>query len=148
MFTSPFPLRLTPEERAELVAMSRSRTLAAGLVNRARVILAIAEGESYAGLTARFGVSAPTLTRWRQRFERQRLAGLHDAPRSGRGDRLTPELEARILALTQQAPPKPLTHWTTRRLAARLGISHMTVQRVWQRSGLKPHRLERYVASP
>jgi transposase len=148
MFTSPYPLELSAAERTELEAMSRSRTLGAGLVERARLILAIAAGEPYTALTARFGVSAPKLSRWRKRFEQHRLAGLHDAPRRGRGDALPPALEAKILALTQQPPPRPKTHWTTRTLAARLGISHMTVQRVWQRAGLKPHRLERYVASP
>lgn len=148
MFTSPYPLELSAPERAELEAMTRSRTLAAGLVQRARVILAIADGEPYAVLCARLELSTTTLTRWRKRFEQARLAGLHDAPRSGRGDRVAPELEAKILALTQQGPPTPFTQWTTRRLAARLGIPHMTVHRVWQRAGLKPHRLERYVASP
>jgi transposase len=147
MFTSPYPLELSAGERAELEAMTRSRTLAAGLVQRARVILAIADGEPYPILRARLEVSTTTLTRWRKRFEQQRLAGLDDAPRSGRGDRLEPALEAKILALTQHPPPKPYTHWTTRRLAARLDINHMTVHRVWQRAGLQPHRLERYVAS-
>lgn len=147
MFTSPYPLELTPHERAELATMTRSRTLAAGLVQRARVILAMADGEPYPVLCARLEVSATTLTRWRKRFEEHRLQGLHDAPRSGRGDRITPALEARILALTQQRPPAPYTHWTTRRLAARLAINHMTVYRVWQRAGLQPHRLERYVVS-
>ena len=148
MFTSPYPLELAPEERAELEAMSRSRTLAAGLAQRARIILAIAAGEPYAVLRARLEVSTTTLTRWRKRFEHRRVAGLHDALRSGRGDRLSPAFEAKVLALTQKPPPKPLTHWTTRRLAGRLGISHMTVARVWKRAGLKPHRLEHYVASP
>ena len=148
MFTSPYPLTLTPRERLELDAMARSRTLAAGLVERARVILAIAAGESYGALCGRLEVSTTTLTRWRKRFERHRVAGLHDAPRGGRGDRLTPTLEAKILARTQQRPPAPRTHWTTRLLAAEFGLSHMTVQRVWQRARLQPHRLERYVASP
>lgn len=148
MFTSPYPLELAPEERAELEAMSRSRTLAAGLAQRARIILAIAAGEPYAVLRARLEVSTTTLTRWRKRFEHRRVAGLHDALRSGRGDRLSPAFEAKVLALTQKPPPKPFTHWTTRRLAGRLGISHMTVARVWKRAGLKPHRLEHYVASP
>lgn len=148
MFTSPYPLELTPEERAELERMAHSRTLAAGLVQRARVILALAAGEPYAVLGPRLEVSTTTLTRWRKRFETHRLQGLADAPRSGRGDRIPPALEARILALTQQSPPKPHTHWTTRTLAARLNINHMTVHRVWQRAGLKPHRLEHYVASP
>jgi transposase len=99
-------------------------------------------------LCARLELSTTTVTRWRKRFERQRLAGLHDAPRSGRGDRVLPALEAKILALTQEPPPAPYTHWTTRRLAERLHINHMTVHRVWQRAGLKPHQLDRYVASP
>lgn len=127
--------------------MGRSRTIAAGLARRARVILAIADGEPYAVLSARLELSTTTLTRWRKRFEAHRLAGLHDAPRAGRGDRLTPALEAKILALTQQPPPAPLTHWTTRHVGARLKVSHMTVHRVWQRAGLQPHRLEHYVAS-
>lgn len=147
MFTSPYPLKLSTGEQAELEAMARSRTLAAGLVQRARVILAIADGEPYQILCSRFEVSTTTLTRWRKRFEELRLAGLDDAPRSGRGDRLEPALEAKILALTQKPPPKPYTHWTTRRLAERLHVNHMTVHRVWQRAGLKPHRLERYVVS-
>jgi transposase len=148
MFTSPYPLVLSPAEQTELEAMARSRTLAAGLVDRARIILALAAGEASAAVAARWGVSSTTLTRWRKRFEQQRIAGLHDAPRSGRGDRVSPALEARVLALTQQPPPRPLTHWTTRRVAARLGIPHMTVHRIWQRAGLQPHRLEHYVASP
>jgi transposase len=61
---------------------------------------------------------------------------------------VSPALEAKVLALTQQPPPAPFTHWTTRRVAARLGLNHMTVHRIWQRAGLQPHRLERYVASP
>lgn len=148
MFTSPYPLAVSPAERTELEAMARSRTLAAGVVQRARVILAIVHGEPYAILGPRLEVSTTTLTRWRKRFEQQRLAGLHDAPRSGRGDRVSPAVEAKIVALTQRTPPAPCTHWTTRRLAARLGLNHMTVHRVWQRAGLQPHRLERYVASP
>jgi transposase len=147
MFTSPFPLVLSAEERGELEAISRSRTVAAGLSQRARLILAIAEGQPYSVISFRFELSTTSITRWRKRFESKRVAGLYDAQRSGRGDRITPKLEAKILALTQQPPPRPTTHWTTRQMGRRLGISHMTVQRVWQRAGLKPHRLERYVAS-
>jgi transposase len=148
VFTSPYPLMLSATEQAELEAMARSRTLAAGLVDRARIILAIACGASYAEVAARWAVSTTMLTRWRKRFERQRVAGLHDALRPGRGDRVSPALEAKVLALTQQPPPPPFTHWTTRRLGARLHLNHMTVHRIWQRAGLQPHRLERHGASP
>jgi len=147
MFTSPYSLRLSDEERSELESISRSRTIAAGISQRARLILDIAEGSPYSVLTQKFELSTTSITRWRKRFEEKRVAGLYDAPRSGRGDRITPKLEARILALTQQSPPAPITHWTTRMMGKKLGISHMTVQRVWQRAGFKPHRLERYVLS-
>lgn len=148
MFTSSYPLSLTREESDELEAMARSRTVAAGLAQRARVILSIARGEPYSLISGRLEISTTTITRWRKRFEKRRLAGLHDAVRSGRGDRISASLEAKILALTVKPPGKPFTHWTTRHMSERLGISHMTVQRVWRRAGLKPHLLERYVASP
>ncbi len=75
------------------------------------------------------------------------LAALGDLPRSGRPDRLDPRIEAKILAKTQERPPAPLTHWTTRRMAALIGVSHVTVHRVWQRAGVRPHRLEHYGTS-
>ena len=63
-------------------------------------------------------------------------------------ERITPEQEATILAATEQPPPGLLTHWSSRRLARRLGVSHVTVMRVWHKVGLQPHRLRRYMASP
>jgi transposase len=142
------PLVLAAPVRAELEAITRSTRSPAGLVQRARLILALADGASYTELTARWGVAATSISRWKQRFTARGLAGLADAPRSGRPDRLAPAVEARILALTQEVPPKPLTHWSVRRMAARVGVSPATVQRVWARAGLQPHRLERYVTSP
>src|SRR5260370_20646359 len=141
------PLVLTAAVRAELHAMARSTRTPAGLVQRARLILALADGASYTEVTARWGVAATSISRWKQRFLARGLGGLPDAPRSGRPDRLAPAVEARILALTQQPPPSPLTQWSVRRMAARVGVSPATVQRVWARAGLQPHRLERYVTS-
>jgi transposase len=142
------PLILAAPVRAELEAITRSTRSPAGLVQRARLILALADGASYTDLTARWGVAATSISRWKRRFTARGLVGLQDAPRSGRPDRLAPAVEARILALTQHAPPAPLTQWSVRRMAARVGVSPATVQRVWARAGLQPHRLERYVTSP
>ena len=75
------------------------------------------------------------------------LPALGDRPRNGSPVSLSLRLEARILANTQEPPPAPFTHWTTRRMAALLGVSRMTVSRVWQRAGLQPHRLKRYLTS-
>jgi len=141
------PLILAAPVRAELHAITRSTRTPAGLVQRARLILALADGASYTELTARWGVAATSISRWKQRFLARGIAGLQDAPRSGRPDRLAPALEARILALTQQPPPRPLTQWSVRRMAARVGMSPATVQRVWARAGLQPHRLAHYVTS-
>lgn len=139
----PIPVVLAAPVRADLQAITRSTRTAAGLVPRARLMLALADSARYTELTSRWGGAATSISRWKQRFTARGLAGLQDAPRSGRPDRLAPAVEARMLAWTQQAPPKPLTHWSVRRMAARVGVSSAPVQRVWARAGLQPHRLER-----
>jgi len=148
MFTSPHELELSAEQRIELEKLSRSRTAAAAVVQRARMVLAMADGEPYSSLTKRFDTSSTTLTRWRKRFVQGGIGGLTDDVKSGRGDGITAKDEARILAQTMKPPPKPLTHWTSRRLAKKLGYSHSTIARVWRRAGIKPHRVESYTASP
>jgi len=148
MFTSPFELELSDDERMELEKLSRSRTAAAAIVQRVRMILAMADGDSYADLVERFDTSTTTLTRWRKRYVERGVAGLTDELKKGRGDHITAEDEAKILAATQKAPPQPLTHWTSRRLAKKLGYSHATIARVWKRAGIKPHRVQGYTSSP
>ena len=81
------------------------------------------------------------------RFAQQRLAGLFARHQGRPVSKRTPRLEARILAWTRRAPNDGSTHWSSRKLAQALGINHMMVARVWRRAGLKPHRLERYMAS-
>ena len=147
MFSATMDLRLTADDRRILTDMLRATTIAAGLARRARVILALADGQSYAAISAAYAVTDAYIARWKQRVVAGGLAALGDLPRSGRPDRLDPRLEARILAKTREAPPAPLTHWTTRRMARLMGVSHVTVHRVWQRAGLTPHRLEHYVTS-
>ena len=148
MSVPPVVLEVSAAERLELEAMTRSTRIPAGLARRARLILALAAGTPYTAITADLGFAATSISRWKRRFQHGRLMGLRDGPRSGRPDRLSPALEARIIALTRQPPPPPVTHWSVRRLARRVGVSPATVHRVWQRAGLQPHRLERYVASP
>lgn len=147
MFASTMDLLLSSDDRRVLLSMVRSTTLAAGLVRRARIILAVADGDSYATICAAHGVTDKYIAQWKRRVVEEGIVALSDRPRSGRPDRLDPRIEAKILARTQEPPPAPLTHWTTRRMATLIGVSHVTVARVWQRAGLKPHRLERYLAS-
>jgi transposase len=86
--------------------------------------------------------------RWKQCWRKYGLDGLLDAPGPGRPRKITTAKEAAIVAATQASPPGPLTHWSTRRLARRWGVSHVTVMRLWHKVGLQPHRLKRYMACP
>lgn len=147
MFSTAMELELSPADRQILLGMLRATTLPAGLARRARVILALADGASYAAIAAAHGVTEAFIARWKRRVVEGGLPALSDLPRSGRPDRLDPRIEAKILAKTQEPPPAPFTHWTTRRMAALIGVSHTTVHTVWQRAGLQPHRLERYLTS-
>lgn len=147
MFTSTMGPILPSADRQVLLSMVRSTTISAGLARRARVILALADGLSYDSIANAHGVTDAFVARWKRRFVEGGVLALGDLPRSGRPDRLAPRVEARILAKTRESPPAPFTHWSARRMAAAMGVSHMTVARVWKRAGLKPHRLERYMTS-
>jgi transposase len=138
---------LTPSERTELKERLRSRTLPAEDVRRARLILLLAHGKSYLAIRQTLGCNPNYISRWKGRFETERLAGLYSHHRGRAVEKRTPALEARILEWTRRPAPDGSTHWSSRKLARHLGISHMMVARVWQRAGLKPHRIERYMAS-
>jgi transposase len=137
------PLVLAEPERAELVALRRARSTERGVAERAEIVLAAAAGESNAAIARRLGCSQPTVTLWRRRFAQTGAAGLADAPRPGRPVRYGAEVRAQILAKTA-TKPEGATHWSTRRLAKELGVSAMTVQRVWKEERLAPHRSESF----
>ena len=138
---------MTPSERTELRDRLRSRTLPAEDVRRARLILLLAQGKSYFAIRQVLGCNPNYISRWKGRFEAERLAGLYSHHPGRAVEKRTPALEARILEWTRRPAPDGSTHWSSRKLAQHLGISHMMVARVWQRAGLKPHRIERYMAS-
>jgi transposase len=121
--------------------------LRAGDGQRARLILMLAEGEPWVSIQEVLGCSSAYIDRWSKRFRQQRLAGLFARHRGRRVEKRTPKLEAKILDWTRRPPNDGSTHWSSRRLAKALGVNHMMVARVWKRAGLRPHRLERYMAS-
>jgi len=141
------PITLTEEERLELEARVRSRTGRAGDAKIARVILLLAGGCTYSETQQRADCSAPFVSRWKKRFLAERLGGLYSRHRGRQAKVLTPEMEAKILAWTQKKPTDGSTHWSTRRLAKKLGAHHMMLARTWRKHGLQPHRVERYMAS-
>jgi transposase len=140
-------LTLTKDERVELQRRVRSRKIRAEDARRAQVILMLADGDSFTAIATTIGCYPAYIARWKGRFEAERLAGLHAKYRGQPPTVRTAALEARVLAKTRQNPPDGSTHWTTRRLAQVLGISHMLVARIWRRAGLQPHRFERYMLS-
>src|SRR5690242_15204256 len=142
------PIGLSEDEHQELQRMSLSRSLPAGDVFRARLILMLAEGRSYTEVQKRLNTTAPTISKWRKRFLEQRIDGLMQERHPGQKPTvITPQLQARVLAATRRKPSDGSTHWSCRKLANELGISKDVVHRIWSTAGLRPHRLERYMAS-
>ena len=140
-------LILTDSQRDELTAISQSRSLPAGYVFRAKLILMLAEGLSFATVQRQLQTTAPTIIRWKERFIAQGIDGLDTYHPGQPPTILSPALRARILGATRKKPTDGSTHWSCRKLAARLGVSKDAVHRVWREAGLKPHRIERYLAS-
>lgn len=140
-------MTLTPMERRELLRRVNRRNGRADDARRARCLLLLAAGTNWVTIRKHLHCSDSYIARWQARFQAERLAGLYSRHRGQPTTVLTPKLEARILARTRRGPSDGSTHWSTRRLGQALGLSHMMVARVWARHGLKPHRLERYLAS-
>lgn len=140
-------ITLTKAERMELERRVASRTGRAEDARRARAILLLAEGHTWDEACDRVPCSRGFLASWWKRFEEERIAGLYSRHIGQVASILTPQLEARILDITRRPPSDGATHWSTRKLGERLGVSHMMVARVWRKHGLKPQRIERYMAS-
>lgn len=104
-------------------------------------------GESYGKIQDVLQCSSAFVARWKKRFEDRGLAGLVPNYQGTISRVLTPELEAKILSETRSAPSDGSTHWSTRKLAKKLGINHMLVARAWKRAGIKPHRIKSYMTS-
>jgi transposase len=142
------PLKISPEQQEELKQIAMARSLPAGEVLRARMILLLADGRSYVEIQELLQTNASTIARWKQRFLKGGIPGLFELRHPGQKPSvITPKLQARVLAATRRKPQDGSTHWSVRKLAAELKISKDAVHRIWKRAGLKPHRLQRYMAS-
>jgi len=108
----------SPEVRAELMAMSRSRTEEARMVERARVILVCLEEKEIQQVAGQLGLSIPTVSKWRRRFARDGIGGLRDRPRSGKPPVYAADFRNRVLALLEQTPPAGMSHWDGARAIA------------------------------
>jgi putative transposase len=141
-------LVLRENERMQLQSLARSRSLPAGLVRRASIVLACAEGAPNSAVAARLGITNATVGKWRQRFVADRIAGLHDELRPGKPRSIDDERIAGLLTTTLHQKPKDgATHWSVRGLAAETGISKTSVHRFLQVFGLQPHRQDTFKLS-
>lgn len=141
------PLTLTRDEHETLDRWARRRTTAQALALRARLILACATGQTNTAVATRFDVTKQMVGKWRGRFVRQRLDGLLDEPRPGAPRTVSDAEVERVVTLTLEAMPRHATHWSTRTLAARCGLSRATVHRIWRAFALQPHRTETFKLS-
>ena len=137
-------LVVSPSERMALDRLVRARTTEQRFAQRARIVVRAADGVANKRIAAELGVNLMTVLLWRRRFEAERLAGLADEPRPGRPPTYQRADRDRVIALTLEPPPDGTTHWSARRIAARVGMSITTVQRIWAEAGLKPHRIETF----
>src|SRR5674476_779695 len=133
-------LRLTDEERDQLVRWSRRAKSSQALTLRSRIVLACAEGLSNKDVAERAGCSSNTVGKWRARFLTDRLHGLVDEPRPGRPPVITAEQIEDVVVATEEATPKNATHWSRTKMAERSGLSKSTIGRIWKAFELKPHR--------
>lgn len=130
-------LVLTDEERAELNCLVRSGLTSVRLSQRARIVLLAADGMQNKDIAARLGVGRIQVARWRERYMQLRLPGIErDRPRGAPPAKVD---VARLVELTTQSKPRAATHWSTRTMAAELGVSAASVSRHWRANGLKPH---------
>jgi transposase len=128
---------LTSEEHIELTKLVRSKLSSVRLAQRARIVLLAAKGMQNKAIALQLGVGRVQVARWRERYAESRLAGIErDLPRGAPPAKVD---VARLVELTTQTKPEAATHWSTRTMAAKLGVSAASVSRHWRANGLKPH---------
>jgi transposase len=127
-------------DRAELAGWVVGRNTPQKLVWRARIVLMWADGAGVTAIVRALGKTKKTAYRWRDRCIELGIEGLkRDASRPGRKKPLAAATIARVVDMTLHEKPPAATHWTARKLAKAIGLSHTSVQRIWAAHGLKPH---------
>jgi transposase len=142
-------ITLSGDERRTLQRWARRHSSSQALALRCRIVLACEDPDrSRAEIAAEVGCSEVTVTKWRHRFAAGRLDGLVDAPRPGAKRTISDDTVEAVVVETLETAPADATHWSTRSLAARHGISHQTVAQIWKAFGLKPWRQDSFKVSP
>ena len=140
------PLSISAGDRAQLVAWSRRPKTAQALAMRSRIVLLSGDGLSNSAIASQLHTMPHTVGKWRRRYLESGLDGLLDEPRPGTSRKLRDQEVERVLALTLESTPADSTHWSTRSMARRTGLSRASIHRIWQAFSLAPHRSETFRA--
>ena len=142
------PLVLTASEQETLSSWARRARTAPAVARRARIVLACARGLDNQTVAKKLRVSPQMVGRWRARFLARRLDGLVDEPRSGAPRAVSDDQVEAVIIRTLETTPRGATHWSTRAMAKAMGLSHVTIARIWRAFGLQPRRTETFTLSP
>jgi transposase len=141
------PLNVTPEEKDKLTLLVRRPKTSQALALRARIVLAIDAGLNNSQVSAKLSVTKPTVGKWRKRFLLKRMEGLLDEPRPGAPRSITDKQVEAVVTKTLESTPDNATHWSTRLMAKKTGLTQTAVTRIWRAFGLQPHRVENFKLS-
>lgn len=140
-------LSISEEERRVLQTWARRPKSTQRLAQRARIVLCCADGAANKDVSVEVGVSQATVSKWRERFRVSRLEGLADEPRPGAPRTITDDEVETVITATLESKPADATHWSTRSMASKVGLSQSAVSRIWRAFGLQPHRTETFKLS-
>lgn len=141
-------LVVTDDERAALDRLTTRGRVNRALAFRARLVLACATGVTDTVVARRYRTTNATVGKWRTRFIVRRLEGLYDEPRVGAPRTVSDADVEAVVVRTLETTPTGATHWSTRTMAEKAGISHTLVGRIWRTFGLKPHLTRTFKMSP
>jgi transposase len=141
-------LVVTDVERAELARLTNRARVNRNLAFRAKLVLACADGETNTTVARAHRTTNQTVGKWRSRFVEYRLDGLYDEPRVGAPRRFSDDDVEAVIVRTLETTPKGRTHWSTRKMAEKAGMSHAMVGHIWRTFGLRPHLSDSFKMSP
>src|SRR4051794_40046070 len=140
-------IELTAAEREQLQAWTRRPSSAQALALRARIVLLASDGLKNTEIAGRLAIRHASVSKWRNRFAEHRLDGLTDEPRPGQPRKISDAKVEEVIVKTLETTPKHATHWSTRSMAAEVGLNQTAVSRIWRAFGLQPHRQDAWKLS-
>jgi transposase len=139
---------LSDDERETLRRWARRPKTSQALALRCRIVLAAATGATNQVIAKELSCNPVTVGKWRTRFAAKRFDGLMDEPRPGQPRKITDDVVERVIVTTlEETPPDGATQWSTRSMAAKVGLNQTAISRIWRTFGLKPHRIEDFKLS-